>query len=158
MKKLMMMLMLAVVVPVFFVSAQQNPLKKRGQQQGTMPKVDLKTEPDAAPEDDVTVAEFLLKRKDLKGKIVELEFDRAFDLKQVGEGYSVRVSFESARATEGVNIILPEEGGAFFEPLTERGRGASRKTVYVQVLGNNMVRGLGTRYSKNKDLGERYRW
>lgn len=160
MRKWTGLVLLAVLVPAFLTSAQVNPFKKRIQQLKNSPKqqIDLQSEPDAAPGEELTVSEFLLQRKDLKGQVVELEFDRAFDLKQVGEGYSVRVSFESVRGTEGVTIVLPKEGVEFFEPLAERDRGAVRNTVYVQVLGNNMVRGLGTRYSKGKPLGERYRW
>ena len=156
MRKLMMVFVLAVVVPVFFVSAQQNPLRNRGKQEMS-PQVDLESEPESAPVDELDVSEFQLKRKELQGKVIELEFDNVIDLKQVGEGYSVRVTFESARVAEGMMIFLPEDGLEFFEPLSEH-RGPLRATVYIEVLGNNMSRALGTRYSKNKPEGERYSW
>lgn len=169
MRKMNLILVLAVLVPAFFVSAQQNPLKKqtdrskfnrlknRGQQ--TLPKIDLSAEPSAAPSEECDVTEFQLKRKDMQGEVVKLTFDRVIDLKQTGQGYTARLSFESARGTEGVVVLIPEEGLEMFKEMAERfPRSPLRKTVLVEVLGSNVSRAVGTRYSKSKSEGERYSW
>lgn len=170
MKKWIVLIVLAGLIPAVQVSAQpvdkktfQERVKKfRGKKQAPQarPQIDLTAEPATAPVDELTVNEFLIKRKDLQKQVIELEFDRAIDLKQVGKGYSVRVTFESLRATEGVTILFASDGLEFFEPLADQiGRGSgNRKSVYVQVLPNGATVGLGTRYSKNKPEGERYRW
>ncbi len=33
-----------------------------------------------------------------------------------------------------------------------------RNSVYVEILPANVVRAVGTRFSKNKPVGERYKW
>lgn len=171
MKKSNLILVLAAFLPVLIASAQQNPLqrqgdrprfnplKNRGQQLGR-PNIDLSVEPSVAPGEEYTVDEFLLKRKDLQGQVVELTFDRVIGLKQVGEGYTARVTFEDPRAGDGVMLLIPEAGFELFEeyvkskdPLFRR-----RQTVLVEVLPANAVRAVGTRYSKNKPEGERYSW
>lgn len=145
----------------FTASAQQNPLKQRikNLQKKTQqrPRIDLETEPAGEPVDELTVDEFMLKRKDLAGKVIELEFDRVVDLKQIDQGYSARVMYESLRGVESISLLIPKEGFDFFEKLAEQ-RGSKREDVYVEVLGGNVVRALGTRFSKNKPEGERYSW
>ncbi|MBC8207427.1 MAG: hypothetical protein ISR85_07115 [Kiritimatiellales bacterium] len=187
MKKRTMAVWMIIFVTTFFVSAQQEPVRNRnplvdpnsesaadqfrnrnqkvdlsnGPASVTLrnrnQKVDLSREPASAPVADLDVGELRLKLKDMQGKVVELEFDHTIDLKQTENGYSVRVTFESVRAVEGIMILLPKEGLDFFEPLAEP-RSPIRETVYVEVLGNNMTRAVGTRYNKNKPEGERYSW
>jgi len=158
MKKLNLMLALAILMPAFFVSAQQNPLKNRVKQTAKS-KIDFSKEPTVAPSEEFDVSEFQLKRKDLQGKVVELTFDRVHDLKQTGQGYSARVTFENGRTGEGIVLLIPEEGLELFEEMAERdSRSPLRETVYVEVIGANMSRVVGTRYSKTKPEGERYSW
>jgi len=148
-------MVLMVVGVVFSVSAQLRPFQRK--------PVEVKAAREAlnvapgAPVDDLTVNELQLKRKDLVGQVVELTFDNVINLKQAGEGYSARVTYESGRAAEGLALIIPSEGLEFFEPLADH-RGPKRETVYVQVLTSNAAKALGTRYSKNKPEGKRYSW
>lgn len=160
MKTFIIMLTLAMIGST--ASAQLNPFKNRQQpapSAQTKPKIDLAAEPAVAPSDELTVSDFQLKRKELEGKVVELEFDRVVDLKQSGVGYTARVTFESGRIMEGVTLLIPEEGLELFKEMAERdARSPRRETVYVEVLGANISKALGTRYSKNKPEGERYTW
>jgi hypothetical protein len=143
-------------------SAQQNSLtdrvKKTPDTITQRAKIDLETEPAGEPVDKFEVDEFLLQRKDLEGEIVELEFDRVLDLKQIEAGYSARISFENKRNERAdVTLLIPKTGFEFFEKLAED-RNVSRKSVYVEVLKGNNVRALGTHFSKSKPAGERFSW
>ncbi len=162
MKKWTVLVLVAALVPAFVASAQLNPFKKKSQQlkaANLKPQVDLSAQPASAPVDELNVTELLLKRKDLQGKVVELEFDRVLELKQTGNGYTARVTFESARSGEGLILLIPAEGIELFEEMTDRDfRSRLRKTVYVELLGGDVTRAVGTRYSKNKPDGERYSW
>jgi len=158
MKKLNLIVMMAILVPALFVFAQQNPLKNRVKQTAK-PKIDFSKEPMVAPTEEFTVSEFQLKRKDLQGIVVELTFDRVNDLKQTGQGYTARITFESVRNGEGVTLLIPEEGLELFEEMAERDvRSSLRETVYVEVIAANISRAVGTHYSKSKPEGERYSW
>ncbi|MBI9021299.1 MAG: hypothetical protein JEZ10_08620 [Verrucomicrobia bacterium] len=160
MRTFIIMLMLAMIGST--ASAQFNPFKNRQKTALTgqiKPEIDFKVEPSSAPTEDLNVNEFQLKRRELDGKVVELEFDRVVDLKQSGNGYTARVTFESGRLLEGVTLLIPEEGLELFKEMAERdARSPRRETVYVEVLGANISKALGTRYSKNKPEGERYTW
>lgn len=120
-------------------------------------KIDLDVEPSVAPSDDLTVDEVLYKRKDLKGQVIKLEFDRVNDLKQTKTGYTARVSFERMNRADGMVVMIPEAGFKFFEKKDEHSS-ADNDDVYIEVLGKNSVRAVGTRYSKSKPEGERYSW
>lgn len=156
MKKWMWIVLLAVSLPAFSF-AQNKPSKERVRNRLETPRVDLSKEPDCASSDELTVQEFQLQRNDMKGQVIELEFDNVIDLQQTGAGYTARVTFESPRVGEGVTIIFPEEGLEFFRPLADH-RGPLRSTVYVEVLSGKILKALGTRYSKSKPEGERYNW
>jgi len=160
MRTFVIVMMLAMIGST--ASAQLNPFKNRqktAQAAQTKPRIDLDAEPAAAPTEDLDVNEFQLRRKELEGKVVELEFDRVVDLKQSGDGYTARVTYESGRITEGVVLLISEEGLELFKEMAERdARSPRRETVYIEVLGANMSKALGTRYSKNNPEGERYTW
>jgi len=160
MRTLVVMLMVAMIGSS--VSAQQNPLKTRlkaaqaGRQRSP---IDLEAEPASEPVDKVDVNELLLQRKDLIGKVIELEFDHVMDLKQTTQGYTARVTSESRRMAEGISLLIPTEGLEYFEPLSEH-KGLKRGKVYVEILPAeiNAAKALGTRYRKDKPEGERYSW
>ncbi len=143
-------------------ASAQNPFKNRNKPAlaaQAKPAIDFEKEPSVAPSEELDVSEFQLKRKDLTGAVVELEFDRVVDLKQSGNGYTARVTFESGRITEGVVLLIPEEGLELFREMAERdARSPRRETICIEVIGANMSKALGTRYSKNKPEGERYTW
>ena len=155
------MLLLAVTL-IGYTASAQSPFKRRMQTAPAAqkkPKIDFEAEPAVAPSEELDVNEFQLKRNDLTGKVVELEFDRVIDLKQSGNGYTARVTFESGRITEGVILLIPEEGLELFEEMADRvPRSPLRKKVYAEVLGGSISRAVGTRYSKSKPEGERYTW
>lgn len=157
MKRWCWIVLLAVLLPSSFVSAQKNPVKDRLKQRAENPRLDLSKEPECAPTEDLNVQELQLQRNELKGQVIELEFDNVIDLQQAGPGYTARVTFESPRVSEGVTIMFPAEGLEFIQPLADH-RGPLRATVYVEVINSKMLRALGTRYSKNKPEGERYSW
>lgn len=117
---------------------------------------DFSQEPSKAPSAELTVQEFLLKRADLKGQVVELTFDEVISLKQVGSGYVAEVTYQTPRRSEGVTLLIPDEGLDFFEPLSDPGVRRTNK-VYVHVMGRG-VRALGTRYNSNRSEGDRYSW
>lgn len=154
-----------VILPVLIASAQnpQRPVLQRPNfPQQTDFKAGLKAgldvEPAGEPSGELTVDEFQLKRNDLKGQVIELTFDRVVSLKQAGaEGYMAMVTYESPRIAEGLNIIVPADGLEFFEDLSKVNY-PQRRSVYIQVLTPSTVKALGTRYSKNKEAGERYSW
>ena len=143
-------------------SAQFNSFKNRQRNRARQPgkaTLDLSVEPSAAPSEELDVSEFQLQRRSLGGKVVELKFDRVLDLKQTGNGYSARVTFESGRLLEGIMLLIPEEGLELFQEMAERDpRSPLRKKVYVEVLTGSVTRAVGTRYRKNKPEGERYSW
>ena len=121
-------------------------------------KANLDVEPACEPSEDLNVEEFQLKRNDLKGQVVELTFDKVVSLKQAGtEGYIAMVTYESPRLAEGLNIIVPADGLKFFEEQSKIDYRRKEK-VYVEVINPTTVRAVGTRYSKNKEPGERYSW
>jgi hypothetical protein len=157
----MTLILTAALLPVLSGSAQQTSTWKQravDKKEQVRSKIDMDAEPVATPSDKLNVQEFALKRKDLEGKVVELEFDRVQEMKQIDIGYSARVTFESMRtAEEGVTILIPAAGGEFFEKLSKE---SARKNadVYVEVISANIVRALGARYNKNKPEGERYSW
>lgn len=153
MKPVVMMLVLVTVA--LSASAQFRPFQRPPA--GPRPVREALETPPGEPVEKLDVNELQLRRRDLAGQVVELTFDNVIDLKQAGDGYAARVTYESARMTEGVVLIIPPEGLEFFEPLAEH-RGPNRETVYVQVLPSGSARALGTRYSKNKPDGERYSW
>ena len=155
-------LVMLVVVLIGSTAMAQNSFKRRAQtaqKNQTKPKVDFSVEPSVAPSEELDVTEFQLKRKELKGKVIELEFDRVVDLKQSDNGYTARVTFESGRIVEGMTLLIPEEGLDLFQKMAEyEPRYSSRQTIYVEVLSGNIARALGERFSKNKPEGERYSW
>ena len=158
MKKRTRIVLLAVLVSAFFVSAQQKSFKDR-LKQTAKPKIDFSVEPASAPVDELDVNEFQLKRKDLQGKVVELEFDRVAALKQTGNGYTAKVTFEDPRDSTGVFLLIPEAGLELFEDYSKYdARYRRRETVLVEVISVSAVRAVGIRYSKNKPEGERYSW
>ncbi|MBL7016506.1 MAG: hypothetical protein ISR84_02995 [Kiritimatiellales bacterium] len=157
MKKRTRIVLLAVFVSALFVSAQQNPFKGRFRP-SAKPKIDFSVEPASAPVDKLDVEEFQLQRKDLQGKVIELEFDRVSALKQTANGYTAKVTFEDPRGGAGVMLLIPKEGLELFEDYSKDARYRRRETVLVEVLPANAVRAVGTRYSKNKPEGERYSW
>jgi len=157
MKRRTTIVLLAVLASAFFVSAQQKSFKDRFKQ-AAKPKIDFSVEPASAPVDELDVQEFQLKRKDLQGKVVELEFDRVSALKQTANGYTAKVTFEDPRDSTGVFLLIPEAGLELFEDYSKDARYRRRETVLVEVLPANAVRAVGTRYSKNKPEGERYSW
>ncbi len=122
-------------------------------------KAELNSEPAGEPSADMNVSEFLLKRNDLKGKVVELTFDKVVSLKQAGQegGYLALVTYESPRLQEGLTLVVPSEGLEFFEALSKP-EIRRRESVYIQVLNPTTVKALGTRYRKDKPEGERYIW
>ena len=144
------------------VSAQQRPSKRRIQElKKANPKmnIDLSTQPPGEPVDKLTVPELLLQRKDLAGKVIELEFDRATGLKQTSHGYTAKLFYDDVRDASGVMILIPEEGFDMFEVYSKNdARYRRRETVLVEILPANAVRAVGKRYSKNKPEGERYVW
>lgn len=160
----MRLFMLILTVALIGSSAMaQNPFKQRRNQGNSANqeklKVDLEAEPSVAPTEELDVNEFQLQRKGLEGQVVKLEFDRVIDLKQTGNGYAARVTFESVRMAEGLVLMIPEEGLDLFRDMSERdGRSPLRKKVYIEVLGGNVSRVLGTRYRKSEPEGERYTW
>lgn len=120
-------------------------------------KIDYSTEPSTTPSTEMDVNEFLLQRKDVQGKVVELTFDKVVSLKQAGEGYTATVTYENPRMTEGLNLQVPPDGLELFEKLSKPNI-RSRESVYIQVLTPYTVKVLGTRHSRNKPEGERYNW
>lgn len=156
-----MMTILAIAL-IGSTALAQTPFKnRRGANAGAQakPKIDFETEPSVAPTEELDVNEFQLVRKDLVGKVIELEFDRVVALKQSGNGYVAQVTFESGRLVEGLTLLIPEEGLELFQKLSERdGRSPLRTKIYVEVLGGPVSRALGERYRKNKPEGERYSW
>ena len=160
MRNIIIVLLVALIAST--ASAQKNPLKNKIQRlKAANPKavIDWESEPAGEPVDKLTVEEFMLQRKDLAEKVIELEFDRVAGLKQSGAGYTARVSFESARDANGVTLLIPKEGLDMFEDYSDQPPGyRKRETVYVQVLKNGSVLGLGERYRKNEPEGERYSW
>jgi hypothetical protein len=121
-------------------------------------KAKLDVEPACEPSEDLNVEEFQLKRNDLKGRVVELTFDKVVSLKQTGaEGYVAMVTYESPRMAEGLNIVVPKDGLEFFEEQSKIDY-RRKETIYVEVINPSIVRAVGTRFSKNKEPGERYSW
>ena len=170
MKKIYSFMIAITALPLLMVSAQNLPrdkkplqgrsaqLEKQKESLKDELKGGLSTEPAGEPSDELNVSEFLLKRNDLKGKIVELTFDRVTTLKQAGkEGYIASVTYESPRMQDGVNIIVPDEGLKFFEELSKPGI-VRRETIYIQIVTPSVVKALGTRYRGDEPQGERYRW
>lgn len=156
----------AVLILSALTASAQIPQRPVLQRPGLTPKADRKaefiaepgTEPDAAPSEELNVEEFLLRRNELKGQVVELTFDKVVSLKQAGnDGYVAIVTYESPRIAEGLSILVPQDGLELFEELSRRNT-RSRQQIYVQVLSPSAVKAIGTRYNKNKDAGERYSW
>lgn len=160
MNKLNWILILLVVLPAILFSAQPDARNKENKnRKKVLETIDLSVEPTEAPCEKLTVGELQLKRQELQGNVIELTFDRVIDLKQTGEGYTARLTFESGRQKESVLVLIPEEGLEFFQEMADRfPRSPLRETVYVEVISANITRAVGTRYSKNKPEGERYRW
>ena len=160
MRNIIIVLLVALIAST--ASAQRKPFNGRTQNASTFQKnqkIDLESEPSIAPSEELDVNEFQLKRKELEGLVVELEFDRVGTLKQSGNGYTARVIFESGRLAEGLTLLIPEEGLELFQKLTERDKRSPLRTkIYVEVLSGNVSRALGERYRKNKPEGERYTW
>ena len=159
MKKLNLLLTLALIGTT--VSAQQSPDGQKPDKKHPIPQnkpvINWDTEPSAAPDEEMNVNEFQIKRKDLTGSVIKIEFDHVSDLKQTENGYIARLSFESIRIAEGMPILLPPEALEFFEDLANY-KGPKKETVYIEVIDANIVRALGTRFSKKKPEGERYSW
>ena len=179
MRRTVPVVLMITAIPLFMVSAQDATDNKKPpqekQQKADKHKVEQKTENPKAEQkaerkedlkekkeiksaEELTVDEFLLKRNDLKGKIVELTFDRVISLKQAGkEGYIAVVSYQKPRHAEGVNVLIPAEGLGFFKEL-DKPELQRRATVYIEVLNANTLKALGTRYREDKPKGERYGW
>ncbi len=157
-----MVIVMLTVVLMGSIALAQTPFKRRAQtapSSQVRPEIDLEVEPSVSPTEELDVNEFQLKRKELEHQVVKLEFDRVIDLKQSGNGYTARVTFESGRITEGLTLMIPEEGLDMFKDMAERApRSPLRKKVYVEVLSGNVSRAVGVRYSKSKAEGERYSW
>jgi len=159
MKKVLTILLVAMIGSVTLAQNSFKDRIKEAADNRVKPKIDFSVEPSVAPSDEVDVSEFQLKRKELVGKVIELEFDRVVTLKQTGSGYTAKVTFESGRVLEGVTLLIPEEGLELFREMSERdARSPLRTKVYVEVLTGNVARAVGERYSKNKPEGERYTW
>ena len=126
---------------------------------GRVMKVDMGTEPAQAPVGDLDVNELNQDWKELRGKVVELEFDRVEDLKKVNDRYVARVTFESDEPV-GMRVLVPEEGIPLFERVAEQRdyRESYPSSVYVKVCGNNIFRAVGLRYGDYRPEGERYNW
>jgi len=162
-------LILIIAALPFCFGLAQNPHRPTGQQpagfqpkqnrpDADMKKADLNADPAGDPSCELTVSEFQLKRNDLKGQVVELTFDKVVSLKQAGQGgYMAMVTYESPRLAEGLNIIVPQDGLKFFEELSKP-EIRRKETVYIQVLNASVVKALGTRFRKNAEESERYRW
>ena len=174
MKKTVPAILMITALPLFLVSAQNAQRPKQLPQGGRPAQLEkqkavlaekkaelkdkLEAEPAGEPSADLNVSEFQLKRNDLKGKIVELTFDKVVSLKQAGkEGYIAMVTYENPRLAEGVSIIVPADGLKFFEELSRPGL-VRRESVYIQVLNGSTLKALGTRYREDKPEGERYCW
>ena len=162
MKKTVPVMLVITALPLFMVSAQTAPRGKAAKaekvEQKAGRKADVKEKRDIAAAEELNVDEFLLKRNDLKGKIVELTFDRVVSLKQMGkDGYVALVSFQQPRLTDGVIILVPAEGLDFFQELNKPEL-QRRESVYVEVMEANKLKALGTRYREDKPKGERYGW
>jgi hypothetical protein len=147
--------------PVPGGGAAQRPnlpdLERKAELKAEM-KAELNSEPAGEPSAELNVSEFQLKRNDLKGRVVELTFDKVVSLKQAGkEGYLAMVTYESPRLQEGLTLVVPSEGLEFFEDLSKP-EIRRKESVYVQVLNPFTVKALGTRYRKDKPEGERYSW
>lgn len=164
MKKTVPMMIVFTALPLFMVSAQNTPREK--ERPAKAEKVEQKAErKEAAKEkrnieaaEELTVDEFLLKRNDLKGKVIELTFDRVISLKQMGkDGYVALVSFQKTRLADGVTILVPAEGLEFFQEL-DKPELQRRESVYVEVMDAGKLRALGTRYREDKPKGQRYGW
>ena len=151
------LIVLTLVSASFAKPNDQNKRNPQRTKQGVETKVDLTAQPTVAPEDDYTVDEFLLKRKDLSGKVIELKFDRVTGLKQTKNGYTAHVSYQDIKDKSGVSLLIPEEGLEHFEDYTDI-RYRRNDSVYVEVLKSGVLRTVGTRYSKSKEEGERYSW
>lgn len=169
MKKMIILIFAMVFMTLLVTSAQTFP-RPASQRPNFPQQADLKanlkaeiqagldTEPDCEPTADMDVEEFQLQRNDLKGQVVELTFDRVVSLKQAGkEGYVAMVTYESPRLAQGLSLMIPADGLDFFEELSKINY-PRKSSVYIEVLTPSTVKALGTRYSKNKDLGERYSW
>lgn len=170
MKRLMPVLFLT-VCPLLILQAQtlQRPVPpgqrpqlpaaaEKAQNLKAELKVDLNAEPACEPSEKLNVDEFQLKRNDLKGQVIELTFDKVVSLKQAGQaGYIAMVTYESPRIAEGLTIAVPSEGLEFFKELSEM-KYPAKRTVYVEVINPSTARAVGTRFSKNKEAGERYSW
>jgi hypothetical protein len=179
MEKMISMMLAITALPLFFASAQapQRPrpdlpaqqrlnreikanIQKGGPQTERTAELQeaLKGEPDVEPSDEMNVSEFQLQRNELKGKVVELTFDKVISLKQAGqESYIAVVTYESPRMAEGLHLVVPAAGLDFFEDLS-RPEIRRRESVYIQVINPSTVKALGTRYSGSKPEGERYGW
>jgi hypothetical protein len=164
MKILMMVITVAMISST--ASAELNFFKKRKEKREKATqtlrqkvKIDLEAEPSVGPTDDMDVSELLLERKDLTGQVIELEFDRTTDLKQMNQGYTVHVSCRQiGRSNGGITLLVPKDGLEFFEKLS-KSQNMSREEVYVEILpGGGAAKALGTRYRKDKPEGERYTW
>ena len=164
MKIFMMVVVMALICST--ASAELNPFKKRQKKREKAAqtlrqevKIDLEAEPSVGPTDEMDVNELLLERKDLTGQVIELEFDRTTSLKQMADGYSVRVSCRQVGGSSGkVTLLLPKDGLEFFEELF-RSQNLRREGVYIEILpGGAGAKALGTRYRKSKPEGERYSW
>lgn len=164
MKKIVSVIVMFAALPLFLVSAQDvprekaRPVKTDRVEKNTERKADLKEKRNVEAAEELTVDEFLLKRNDLKGKIIQLTFDRVISLKQMGkDGYIALVSFQKARQADGVTMLVPAEGLEFFKEL-DKPELQRRETVYVEVLNGDTLKALGTRYREDKPKGERYGW
>lgn len=140
-------------------SAQNQLFRKRLQRpESARPAIDLQAEPAAEPADELEVDEFLLRRNDLQGQVIELTFDRVHVFKQNQTGdYLATVTYESPRLAEGVTLLVPEEGRELFEDMEQR-KSPQRESVYVEVINLRVLKALGTRFRDDNPVGERYSW
>ena len=166
MKKVVPFMLTLAALPLLFVSAQdvQHPkaqlIRQKDERKAEL-KADLKKEMQSevagAPTDELNVNEFQLKRDELKGKVIELTFDRVISLKQTGSDYTAIVTYQQLHQIEGLNIIVPKEGLDLFQGMFTPGN-IRTETVYVQVVSPSVVRALGTRYSEEKPKEKLYGW
>lgn len=165
MKRATLTMLALTAVPLFVASAQdlqhQKLIKQKLEQKAEQKaerKAELKDELAGAPSGEMDVNAFQLKRDELKGKVIELTFDRVISLKQVGQEYAAIVTYQQPRiAADGLGIVIPPEGLDFFQDMARPGT-IRTTSVYVQVLSPVRVKALGTRYRKDKPQEELYGW
>lgn len=159
MNKRVMWVAVLVLISASLSSAEVGLRKIRTPQDGRVASLDLSSEPAVAPLSRMEVDEFLLKRNELQGSVIELRFDRVSELKQTQNGYMAAVRYEGGRGAQEVRVLVPEEGLDLFGEWTKMKPGTKERTdIYVQVMTNGLVRALGERYSKSKPEGDRYSW